>query len=159
VAVDRINLRFGTGRYRPIILLEAHHEPAEVYQFLRAADVRYVGSLHDGMNLVAKEFVAARDDDQGVLVLSQFTGAARELPDALTVNPYEIEASARTLVRALHMTQEERAERMRAMRAVVARFNPYRWVGEMLRDAACLRANRDLQVDQGPDWRADLLPA
>jgi trehalose 6-phosphate synthase len=157
--VDRINLRFGTDRYRPIILLEAHHEPAEVYQFLRAADVCYVGSLHDGMNLVAKEFVAARDDCRGVLVLSRFTGAARELTDALIVDPYDMDGSARTLARALNMTREEQAGRMHAMRAAVARFNAYRWVGEMLRDAACLRWNRDLGVSLGSDWHVDELPA
>jgi trehalose 6-phosphate synthase len=157
--VDRINLRFGTDRYRPIILLEAHHEPAEVYQFLRAADVCYVGSLHDGMNLVAKEFVAARDDHRGVLVLSRFAGAARELTDALIVDPYEIDGSAHILARALNMTREEQARRMHAMRAVVARFNAYRWVGEMLRDAAYLKWNRDLKVNQQSDWHFDALPA
>src|SRR5262249_1185614 len=79
---DRINRRFATDRYRPLILLEAHHDPAEVYRFLRGADLCYVSSLHDGMNLVAKEFVAARDDEQGVLILSEFAGAARELTEA-----------------------------------------------------------------------------
>ena len=87
-AADRINLRFGSDGYRPIVLLEAHHEPADVYQFLRAADLCYVGSLHDGMNLVAKEFVSARDDERGVLIFSQFAGAARELTASLMVNPY-----------------------------------------------------------------------
>ncbi|MBI2828447.1 MAG: trehalose-6-phosphate synthase [Acidobacteria bacterium] len=157
--VDRVNLRFGTDRYRPLILLEAHHEPAEVYQFLRAADVCYVGSLHDGMNLVAKEFVAARDDNQGVLVLSRFTGAARELTDALLVSPFAIDDSAQVLARALDMTPEEQASRMRAMRAVVAEFNAYRWVVEMLTDAARLRANRDLRHYHEANWRADTLPA
>jgi trehalose 6-phosphate synthase len=157
--VDRLNRRFGTERYRPIILLEAHHEPAEVYQFLRAADVCYVGSLHDGMNLVAKEFVAARDDNQGVLVLSRFTGAARQLTDALLVNPHAIDDSAQALARALDMTREEQASRMRAMRAVVAEFNAYRWVVEMLTDAARLRTNRDLDQAHRANWRADALPA
>jgi len=157
--VDRINLRFGTDCYRPIILLEAHHEPEEVYRFLRAADVCYVGSLHDGMNLVAKEFVAARDDNRGVLVLSQFTGAARELTDALMVNPYAIDDAARTLARALSMTPLEQERRMRAMRAVVAEFNAYRWVVEMLTDAARLRMNRGFHHDHHADWRSDTLPA
>jgi len=136
----RINRRFGNGSYRPIVLLERHHEPADVYRFLRAADLCYVGSLHDGMNLVAKEFVAARDDDRGVLVLSQFTGAARELTDALLVNPYAIEDAARVLARALRMTEEEQTMRMRAMRALVSEFNAYKWIGEMLTDAARVRA-------------------
>jgi trehalose 6-phosphate synthase len=155
---DRINLRFGTDCYRPLILLEAHHEPAEVYRFLRAADVCYVGSLHDGMNLVAKEFVAARDDNQGVLVLSRLTGAARELTDALLVNPYAIDDSALALARALEMTPEEQASRMRAMRAVVAEFNAYRWVVEMLSDAARV-TNRNPHHDHEANWRADTLPA
>ena len=102
--IDRINIRFGTERYRPVILLEAHHEPAEVYRFFRAADICYVGSLHDGMNLVAKEFVSARDDERGVLILSKFTGAARQLTGALIVNPYAIDDSARALAEALRMT-------------------------------------------------------
>jgi trehalose 6-phosphate synthase len=157
--VERINLRFGTERYRPLVLLEAHHDPAEVYRFLRAADVCYVGSLHDGMNLVAKEFVAARDDDRGVLVLSAFTGAARELTDALIVDPHDIDSSARTLERALRMTSQEQARRMRAMRAVVAQFNASRWVAEMLRDAACLRWTRDLPDGQQGTWQADVLSA
>jgi trehalose 6-phosphate synthase len=157
--IDRINLRFGNDRYRPVILLEARHEPAEVFQFLRAADVCYVGSLHDGMNLVAKEFVAARDDNGGVLVLSAFAGAARELRDALIVNPYDIDESARTLERALTMTQQEQARRMRAMRTVVAEFNAYRWVGEMLRDAARLRWSQDLHDGHQADWRVSMLPA
>lgn len=154
--VDRINLRFGTDRYRPLILLEAHHEPAEVYQFLRAADVCYVGSLHDGMNLVAKEFVAARDDNRGVLVLSRFAGAAQELTDALLVNPYAIDECAQALARALDMTPDEQASRIRSMRAVVAERNAYRWVVDMLTDAARLRADRDFHHYH---QQADVLPA
>jgi trehalose 6-phosphate synthase len=137
---DRINLRFGAEGYRPIILLEAHHEPAEVFRFLRAADLCYVGSLHDGMNLVAKEFVAARDDNRGVLLLSKFAGAARELTDALIVDPYAIDDAARALFEALSMPDAEQSKRMRAMRTVVAAFNAYRWAGEMLMDATRLRA-------------------
>lgn len=157
--VERINLRFGAEGYRPLVLLEAHHEAAEVYQVLRAADVCYVGSLHDGMNLVAKEFVAARDDNRGVLVLSAFTGAARELTEALIVDPHDIDGSARTLAQALRMTPEEQARRMRAMRAVVAQFNASRWVAEMLRDAACVRWTQGLPDGQQGNWRADVLPA
>jgi trehalose 6-phosphate synthase len=137
--VDRINGRFGGDGYRPIILRETHHEPAEVYEFLRAADLCYVGSLHDGMNLVAKEFVAARDDLRGVLVLSAFAGAARQLTGALSVNPYAVEDSARTVARALQMSGAEQATRMRAMRANVAEFNAYWWVGQMLQDGASMR--------------------
>jgi trehalose 6-phosphate synthase len=135
----RINTRFGHGDYRPIILLRAHHEPPSVFKYYRAADVCYVSSLHDGMNLVAKEFVAARDDERGVLVLSQFTGAARELTEALIVNPYDLDDASRALATALNMSVEEQQDRMAAMRAFVAEFNIYRWAGRMLVDAARLR--------------------
>jgi trehalose 6-phosphate synthase len=148
---DRINLRFGTDGYRPIILLEARHEPAEVYQFLRAADLCYVGSLHDGMNLVAKEFVSARDDDRGVLILSEFAGAARQLTAALIVNPCAIDDSAHALAEALNMTDDEQSNRMRAMRSVVAEFNTYRWAGEMLADAARARTHAALHRSQRQD--------
>jgi trehalose 6-phosphate synthase len=154
---DRVNLRFGTGSYRPIVLRETHHTPAEVFQFMRAADLCYVGSLHDGMNLVAKEFVAARDDDQGVLVLSRFAGAAHQLTDALIVNPYEIDETARTLAQALTMTREEQTERMRRMRSVVGRFNAFRWAGEMLLDASRLRPHR--VPDRRPEPARPQVPA
>ena len=93
----RINARFGATGCQPIMLKVEHHEPEEVYEYYRAADLCFVSSLHDGMNLVAKEFVAARDDERGVLILSQFTGAARELPEALIVNPYDIDQCAAAL--------------------------------------------------------------
>jgi trehalose 6-phosphate synthase len=156
---NRINARFGTDTYRPIILLESHYEQQEVYRFLRAADVCYVGSIHDGMNLVAKEFVAARDDDRGVLVLSEFAGAARELIAALLVNPRAIDQCARALARALQMPVEEQACRMRTMRAVVAESNAYRWAGEMLADAARLRANPDVSGRQATPQPREVTPA
>jgi trehalose 6-phosphate synthase len=135
----RINARFGNGDYRPIILLRAHHEPPTVFRYYRAADVCYVSSLHDGMNLVAKEFIAARDDEKGVLVLSSFTGASHELTEGLIVNPYDLDEAASALSSALNMSIEEQQDRMRAMRAFVAEFNVYRWAGRMLVDAARLR--------------------
>ena len=136
---ERVNERFGAPGYRPIILKSSHHEPPTVFRYYRAADVCYVSSLDDGMNLVAKEFVAARDDEKGVLVLSQFTGAARELTEALIVNPYDLDESAGALGAALSMAPDEQKARMRSMRAFVAEFNIYRWAGRMLRDAARLR--------------------
>jgi trehalose 6-phosphate synthase len=139
---ERINARFASGAYRPIVLLEARHEPADVYRYLRAADVCYVGSLHDGMNLVAKEFVSARDDERGVLVLSRFTGAARQLDDALIVNPLAIEDAARALADALSMDDGEQSRRMRRMRSIIAEFSTYWWAGQMLQDAARLRQHR-----------------
>jgi len=136
---ERINSRFGSDSYRPIILLRFHHEPPEVFRFFRAAHLCYVSSLHDGMNLVAKEFVAARTDLRGVLVLSEFTGAARELTEALIVNPYDLESSSDALAAALMMPEDEQEDRMRPMRSLLAQFNVYRWAGRMLVDAARLR--------------------
>jgi len=136
---DRINLRFGKEGYLPIVLFPSHHEPPEVFRFFRAADLCYVSALHDGMNLVAKEFVASRTDLKGVLVLSEFTGAARELTEALIVNPYDLEGSSAALAAALIMPIEEQADRMRSMRSLLHQFNVYRWAGKMLVDAARLR--------------------
>jgi trehalose 6-phosphate synthase len=136
---DRINRRFGAGSYRPIILLEAHFEPAEVYRFLRAADLCYVGSLHDGMNLVAKEFVACRGDEDGVLILSRFTGASRELRDALLINPYDIGEVADAITLALEMTREERRARMRRMRQSVKDRNVYRWAADLIAELVEVR--------------------
>ncbi len=138
-SVGRINARFGSDSYTPVIFLRAHHEPERVFRFYRAADMCYVSSLHDGMNLVAKEFVAAREDEQGVLVLSRFAGAVHELADALIVNPYDVEEASCAMERAAVMPRAEQAERMRAMRAVVAEHNVYRWAGRILLDAAQLR--------------------
>ncbi len=134
-----INARYSTARHPPIVLLAEHHEPEAVYEYFRAADLCFVSSLHDGMNLVAKEFVAARDDEQGVLVLSQFAGASRELPEALVVNPYDADQCATALHIALSMDPDEQRERMRFMRGVVREFNVYRWAGRMLLDAAVMR--------------------
>ncbi len=139
-----INAKWSTEHHRPIVLLRTHCEPEEVYEFYRAADVCYISSLHDGMNLVAKEFVAARDDERGVLVLSRFTGAARELTEALIVNPYDLHEASDALAVALRMPQDEQQDRMRSMRRIVAEFNVYRWAGRMLVDAAELRRKERL---------------
>lgn len=144
----RINKRFAKDRYEPIHLLRSHHEPPSVFRYYRAADFCYVSSLHDGMNLVAKEFVAARDDERGVLVLSRFTGAARELTESLVVNPYDLEESSSALASALAMAPDEQRDRMHAMRGFLSEFNVYRWAGRMLVDAARLRKKASLL---GPD--------
>jgi trehalose 6-phosphate synthase len=136
---DRVNRRFGDDRWQPIVLLQRHHEPAEVYRLFRAADVCFVNSLHDGQNLVAKEFVSARDDERGVLVLSRFAGAAQQLPDALIVNPYAIDDCASTLADALTMPVDEQVHRLRRMRSTVATYNTYWWGARMLQDAAQVR--------------------
>ena len=106
---DRINWRFQTGKWKPIVFLKRQHSHKEITPYYRAADLCLVTSLHDGMNLVAKEFVAARGDESGVLILSRFTGAARELRDALIVNPYDIEQTAEAIRVALEMEPEEQA--------------------------------------------------
>jgi len=150
---DEINTRFGRGGYQPIILKIEHHEPRDIYVYYRAADFCFVSSLHDGMNLVAKEFVAAREDDRGVLILSQFTGAARELPEALIVNPYDADRCAAALHMALAMPAGEQRDRMRLMRGLVAEFNVYRWAGRMLLDAAGMRRHGKVQ-EQKKQWSA-----
>ena len=143
-ARDRVNRRFAMPGYQPLILLEMHHEPPAVFRLLRAADLCYVGSLHDGMNLVAKEFVCARDDERGVLVLSAFAGAAQQLTAALIVNPYAVDRTADVLAQALRMTPDEQAIRLRAMRAVVSECNSCWWAGRMVEDAARTREIRPL---------------
>ncbi|MBS3934634.1 MAG: trehalose-6-phosphate synthase [Sulfuritalea sp.] len=145
----RINARFERQGPPPIVLKVEHHEPREVYEYFRAADFCFVSSLHDGMNLVAKEFIAARDDERGVLVLSQFTGAARELPEALIVNPYDADQCAAALHMALTMPDSEQRDRMRLMRGLVAEFNVFRWAGRMLLDAAAIRRRNRLAGSSG----------
>lgn len=140
----RINSRFGKEGYEPICLKVEHHEPDQVYEYYRGADLCMVTSLHDGMNLVAKEFAAARDDERGCLILSQFTGAARELPEALLVNPYNIDQCADAIERALRMSPKEQRERMRSMRGLIQEFNVYRWAGRMLMDAGRMRQRNRL---------------
>ncbi len=153
---EEINKKWTQGAYQPIVLLRSHHEPPTVFRYYRAADLCYVSSLHDGMNLVAKEFVAARNDEQGVLVLSQFTGAARDLTEALIVNPYDIRQAGDALAAALRMPEAEQKERMQSMRRLVSEFNVYRWAGRMLVDAAELRRKERLMgrfTSMGPLMR------
>ncbi len=106
------------------------------------------------MNLVAKEFVAARDDEQGVLILSQFAGASRELPEALIVNPYDADQCAAALQLALTMPADEQRDRMRFMRTVVREFNVYRWAGRMLLDAAVMRQRGRIRSADAMDFSA-----
>ncbi len=139
-----INEKFAlTEGYLPIILRIEHHGPELVYEYMKAANLCFVSSLHDGMNLVAKEYVAARDDELGVLILSMFAGASRELTEALIINPYDMEQCADALHLALSMSIREQHERMHAMRSFIKEFNIYRWAGKMLLDAARIkRKNR-----------------
>ena len=144
----RINQRFGRGGYQPVVLLAQHHDSDAVNELFRAADMCIVTSLHDGMNLVSKEFVAARDDQQGVLILSRFAGAAREMTEALIVNPYHVEETADALHRAATMPAAEQRARMASLRATVREFNVFRWAGRMLTDAGRwrLKARVDARV-------------
>jgi trehalose 6-phosphate synthase len=159
--VDRINARFPNAGHPAIILAIGHHEPEQVYEYYRASELCVVSSLHDGMNLVAKEFVASRDDERGVLILSQFTGAARELPEAIIVNPYDTEQCATALHLALTMPERDQRARMRLMRGLVQEFNAYRWVARMLIDAAGMRSRgrllqRSIAID--PVLASDVRP-
>jgi trehalose 6-phosphate synthase len=157
--IDRINIRFGTER------VPARHPARSAPRTGSGLSIlpgrRYLlrrKCLHDGMNLVAKEFVSARDDERGVLVLSKFTGDARRLTGALIVNPYDIDDSARTLAVALHMTEHEQSNRIRAMRSVVGEFNAYRWAAEIMADAARLRtAPTGVHESRQDPWQSDVV--
>lgn len=143
---DRINTRFSKDGIAPVRLLAEHHEPEQVNVLYRAADVCVVTSLHDGMNLVCKEFAAARDDERGVLILSRFAGAARELQEALIVNPYHVEEAAEALHRALTMPEAEQRERMASLRMTIREANVYRWAGRMLTDAGRWRLRERIEA-------------
>ncbi len=140
-AVERINHRFQTLHWRPIVFIDRQCNHEEVTRWYRAADICLVTSLHDGMNLVAKEFVAARDDDDGVLVLSKFTGAAGELQDALIVNPYDVDGVADAIRAGLDMSRDDRRNRMKRMRRQVMEHNIYLWAANVLGDL------RELRID------------
>jgi len=147
----RVNMRFGINGHDPIRLIGTHHEPTDVYRLYRAADVCHVGSLHDGMNLVAKEFVCARTDHRGVLVLSEFTGAARQLRAAIPIDPYDIATSAHALAQALAMPVSEQARRMRLLRANVAKFDSTWWGRQLV--AESIAATRPTRTQ--PEVTAD----
>jgi trehalose 6-phosphate synthase len=142
----RINERFGREGYQPAYLLAQHHGHDQLTELYRAADICVVTSLHDGMNLVSKEFIAARDDLQGVLILSRFAGAARELAESLIVNPYHVEETADALNRAATMPAAEQRERMASLRSTVHEFNVFRWAARMLADAARWRQRERIEA-------------
>jgi trehalose-6-phosphate synthase len=144
---ERINARFQTGRWKPIVLFRRHHSHQEIERFYRAASLCLVTSLHDGMNLVAKEFVASRADERGVLVLSTFAGAAFELLDALLVNPYDVQQLAEAIRRALDMPEQEQAARMQRLRDGVREHNVYRWAADLLADLTEIRIDAPDRVE------------
>ena len=134
--VRELNQAFQTKTWRPFLYLKAHHEHRDIWAYYRHADFCMVTSLHDGMNLVAKEFVSVRDDEDGALILSRFAGASHELRDALIVNPYDLAGMAESIRAALEMPPEERRARMIRMRHSVVDHNIYRWAGLLLSELA-----------------------
>jgi trehalose-6-phosphate synthase len=136
---ERINQRFQTRQWKPIVFLKGHHNHDEIEPYYRMADLCLVTSLHDGMNLVAKEFVATRSDEEGVLILSLFAGASLELEDALIVNPYDTDQVADAIYYALQMDPSEKRERMRRMRRIVKHYNIYRWAANLIGAASEVR--------------------
>ena len=141
-AAEKINWNLQTNRWKPIVYLRGHHSHAEIWPYYRHADFCMVTSLHDGMNLVAKEYVSAAEEERGLLILSRFTGAARELVDALQVNPYHIDEMAEAIRLAIEMPPAERALRMRRMKQIVRERNIYRWAGLLLEELTRLSVDR-----------------
>lgn len=139
---ERINQRFRRGKWRPIVFLNRQHSHEEVRHYYTAAHLCMVTSLHDGMNLVAKEYVAARQDERGVLILSEFTGASRDLLDAIVVNPYDIQVTGEAIAQALEMDVREMGERMRRMRRSIREHNIYWWAGSLIGELCDLRISR-----------------
>lgn len=136
--VEEVNWKYQSGGWKPIVYLREHLSPTTLLAFNRLANFCIVSSLHDGMNLVAKEFVSSRLDKDGVLILSQFTGAARELTDALLINPYATDDFAETIRSAIEMPKGEMQARMKKLRQVVEQNNIYRWAGSIISELANL---------------------
>jgi alpha,alpha-trehalose-phosphate synthase [UDP-forming] len=145
---ERINWRFQSGKWKPIVFLKRQHSHQEIEPYYRAADLCLVTSLHDGMNLVAKEFLAARSDERGVLILSRFTGAARELRDALIVNPYDIDQTAEAIRTALEMEPEDKQMRVHRMRKTIREHNIYRWAGNLITELCEVRLDAPEDVQE-----------
>ena len=146
--VESINARWATGDWKPICLLKQHYEMTDMIALHRLARFCVVSSLHDGMNLVAKEFVASRRDEKGVLILSRFTGAHRELTDALEINPFAIHEVSEAMRLALEMPDAEQRRRMTRMREQVAYNNVFRWAGKFL--SALLKFDLPENVPDAP---------
>jgi trehalose 6-phosphate synthase len=147
--VERINRKFEISGWRPVILIERQCSHEEVTRYYKAADICLVTSLHDGMNLVAKEYLAARSDGDGVLILSRFAGAAQELRDALMVNPYDVQQVAEAIRTGLEMSPGERRLRMERMRTQVKEHNVYRWASNVLTDLCAVRIEDEV-LPQAP---------
>ncbi|GAC1616874.1 MAG: trehalose-6-phosphate synthase [Candidatus Acidiferrum sp.] len=144
---DRLNGKFSFGKWKPVVFLKRHHSHEEIARYYQLASLCMVTSLHDGMNLVAKEFIASRDDNRGTLILSTFAGAANQLPDALLVNPYDEQQLASAILRALEMSEEEQSTRMRQMRQHVREHNIYRWAANLLSDLTEIRIDTPDRIE------------
>lgn len=137
--MEKKNWQISDADWKPIIYLKRHFSPEEIRPYYALADICIVSSLHDGMNLVAKEYVAAKSDLNGVLILSRFTGAARELTDAVLINPYSIEEFADSIKFVIELSSEDRQKRMERMRKVVSENNIYRWAGNIISELTALK--------------------
>ncbi len=137
--VNRINWKFKTKNWQPILFLKRHHSHEEIMPYYRSANLCMVTSLHDGMNLVAKEFIASRDQNDGVLILSRFAGASHELPGALIINPYDTEQTADSIKLALEMPKELQYQKMKQMRRMIMNHNVYKWASDILRTMASIQ--------------------
>jgi trehalose-6-phosphate synthase len=136
--VEEVNWKYKSDVWKPIIYVREHLPPVTLMAFNRLANFCIVSSLHDGMNLVAKEFVSSRVDEDGVLILSRFTGAARELTEALLMNPYATDDFAESIKKAIEMPKEQRKAKMKKLRQVVEENNIYRWAGNIISELATL---------------------
>jgi alpha,alpha-trehalose-phosphate synthase [UDP-forming] len=150
-----INFRWGRPQWQPIVLMKSHYESQDMIGLHQLADFCLVTSLHDGMNLVAKEFIASRTDEDGALILSEFAGAARELKDALLINPFSVEQGAAAIHSALTMPREERGRRMKKMREAVRHNNVYRWAGRFMNELTRVDATegQEAPAAEGSNWK------
>ncbi|MBM3243977.1 MAG: trehalose-6-phosphate synthase, partial [Candidatus Omnitrophica bacterium] len=137
--VEKKNWKHSEGNWKPIIYLKRHFSPEEISPYFKLADMCIVSSLHDGMNLVSKEYVASKKDLSGTLILSRFTGAARELTDATMVNPYSIEEFADAIKSTIEMPREEKRKRMENMRKAISENNIYRWAGDIVTELTSIK--------------------
>ncbi|MFY9402833.1 MAG: trehalose-6-phosphate synthase, partial [Candidatus Omnitrophota bacterium] len=137
--VEKKNWKHSEGNWKPIVYLKRHFSPEEIYPYFKLADLCIVSSLHDGMNLVAKEYIASKSSLSGALILSRFTGASRELTDAILINPYSIEDFADAIKDALELSEEEKAKRMENMRKIISENNIYRWAGGIVTELTGLK--------------------
>lgn len=137
--IEKKNWKYSDGNWKPIIYLKRHFSPEEIRPYYLLSDLCIVSSLHDGMNLVAKEYVASKTDLNGALILSRLTGAARELVDAIQINPYSIEEFADAIKFTLELPDEDRRKRMENMRKIISENNVYRWAGNIISELTALK--------------------